>query len=172
MGLSVNPLYLVETFLKGRYRNRDQVADYLDQVAIEAQALADVWDKVISELLCNEVFVLDRKTEQIIDGYHYDNAGPFSSLCYFYQQFTTATEGKVSEEWRNTIMNHLGALLRERNITLETYREALLNVKHSAFISPDNASDDFRDLSRLSMALHREAAALGVLAKSFRVAQG
>jgi len=173
MGLSINPLTLLDSFLKGRYRSRDQVADFLDEVAKEARVLAEVWDEAIKQLLSSTgEFKPDSKIRGVLWQYDADNAGPFFRLREFYYQFSRTMEGKLDNESRSGIINHLGSLLYTRDITLLAFQKAVKDVDGSFFVENDNSIEDFKDLSRLALALHREAAALDVLAKSVRVRQG
>lgn len=173
MGVSINLLSLLETLLKSRYRSRDRIADYLDQVAAEARTIAEIWDTVISELQSGAgKFSPDSNLRNVLARYNAPNAGPFFRLDEFYHEFSKATDGKLDKEWRENILSHLGGLLYHRDITLEKYQEALKNIHNPIFVADDNLLADFKDLSHLSMALHKEAAALDVLAKSFRVVQG
>src|SRR5690348_15624726 len=124
MGLSINPLTLLDSFLKGRYRTRDQVADFLDDVAREARVLAEVWDEAIKQLLSSTgEFKPDSKIRGVLWSYDADNAGPFFRLREFYNQFSRTMEGKLDDEWRTSIISHLGSLLYTRDITLQTYQK-------------------------------------------------
>jgi hypothetical protein len=104
-----------------------------------------------------------------MESYWTENAGPFSRLWSFYYEFSKTAEGRLDEEWRENIMNHLGTLLSQRDLTLTTFTQAVSKVSISILFDADNSLEDFKNLSSLSMALHKEAAALHVLAKSYRV---
>jgi len=173
MGLSINPASLLDVFIKRGYRNRDHVADFLDEVAEQAQTLAKIWDRVIDDLSGETgKFKPDANALEILRRYDTDNAGPFSQLQEFYRCFSATMEGKLNEEWHRNIIGHLGALLRKRDLTLETYQRVVSGISKSSFVDNENSLEDFKDLSRLSIALHKEVAALVVLAHSFRVRQG
>lgn len=81
-------------------------------------------------------------------------------------------EGKLDNNVRENIMNHLGSLLYKRELTMAAYQRTVDEISKSLFIASDNSLEDFKELSSLSIALHKEAAALDVLAQSFRVRQG
>jgi hypothetical protein len=91
---------------------------------------------------------------------------------HFYQQITQATEGRLKTEWKESVIDCLGRLLYDREITIKTYRKALNGLKTSIFVEDTNALDDFKDLAKICNALHREAAAIEVLAKTIRTRSG
>ena len=170
MGLSINPLSLIDSYFNRRYRDHDELADFLDEVATEANVLANIWDKAIDDLQTGTGrFNPDTKTRLILDRYLYMNTGPFSRLQEFYYVFSKTVEGKLDNEPRENVMTHLGTLLVQRDLTLRTFAEAVSKINNAAFVEADNSAEDFKNLSTLSMALHKEAAALHVLAKSYRV---
>jgi len=93
MGLSINPLSLLEVFFDRQDRNSDHVADFLDEVAEEAKALAEIWDRVIEDLSSQTgKFKPDSNTLEILRRYEGFNAGPFFRLREFYNCFSATMQ--------------------------------------------------------------------------------
>ncbi len=175
ISLSLNPMSILDYFRSKENRNRDQVASYLDEIANDAKALAEVWDSVIKDLIQRKGhFNLDHHSDLLnrLEAFKEPNAPYFTRLAAFYRSISQATAGKLDPAKLDSVVIHLGHLLYDREITLKTYQSALAELRQSVFLSADNHSADFQDLSKLSAALHREAAAIEVLAKTIRVQQG
>jgi len=169
MGLSLNPLDVFKIFQDKKSKNRELVADYLDSIAKEAANLALVWEEVARKVI-NGDWAGDRETLSRIDKYQLaQNAPYYYRLSSFYEDISNALEGHISLEKRGNIIDHLGYLLMRRNITKDRYESMVSNLKQTWFIDDSNTIQDFSDLARSVEALHKEAAALDVLAKKFRV---
>jgi uncharacterized membrane protein YadS len=57
-------------------------------------------------------------------------------------------------------------------VTLSSYERALQTEQNALLFGEGNTVNDFEDVTQLAQALHREAAALGVLAKTVKVKLG
>lgn len=173
--LSLNPVAVFEYFRSKTNRNRDQVAEYLDEIAKEARALAEVWDSVIQDLLEHKgKFDLNDHKEILLKlgTFKEPNRPYFSRLAMFYRDISQATAGKLPSEKMELVVVQLGRLLYSREITLKRYQAAIEYLRDSVFDATQSDFTEFSDLSTLSGALHEEAAALEVLAKTIKVQQG
>lgn len=175
VSLSLNPMSVFEYFRNKGNRNRDQVADYLDQIANEAKALADVWDAVIKDFQLHQGRFNVEDHQQLLSNleiYAVSNAPHFARLNMFYREVSKAAEGKLKPRDLDSVAMVLGNLLYQREVTLEKYQSQVQQLRASIFVAADNKLSDFQELSTLSAALHKEAAALDVLAKTIRVQLG
>lgn len=140
MGLSINPASLFEVLLKSRQRNRDLAANYLDAVAEEARILAEIWDRVIEDL-SNEThrFEPDKRALEVLREYKSPNFHPFSRLEEFYYSISRTVQGKLDKECHENVMLHLGSLLYNRNLTLETYQRTVDRISRSSLVESENS---------------------------------
>lgn len=50
MAITINPADVIKYFLSDRCDKRKRAAEYLESIAFEASALADIWKGVVSKL--------------------------------------------------------------------------------------------------------------------------
>jgi hypothetical protein len=135
--------------------------------------LLGFWDAAIKELLSGKASFKSADGKWLYSSDQMNsNYGPYFRLQEFYSSFSSAVEGKLDDDWRENIVSHMGELLFSREVTLKKYRQTVHKIQTSTFLDADNSVEAFQDLSTLSMALHKEAAALYVLAQSFRISKG
>lgn len=174
MRLSISPSGFLKLFMDKKFRTKDMAADYLDSIAAEARNLAEVWEQVVDELMTGsgEMGEDDPRIKDKLQEYKEPNAPYYYRLMNFYKEVSHVTAGRIDQEKREGFIDRLGWLLYNRKVTLKAYREALRHVKMSVFVDDQNSLHDFRDLTKLCNALHREAAAIEALAKSVRAKAG
>jgi len=175
MGLSISPSSFLKLFVDKKHRTKDKVADYLDSIAAEARALAEVWDVVVTEL-ANESKAVNVHTDDrltaILREFKEPNAPHFCRLRVFYKELRLVTDGKLPAKHQENIASALSNLLFGREVTLKRYQDTVRGLQQSVFVDDESTLDDFQDLAKLCNALHREAAAIEVLAKTVRAQAG
>ena len=172
MGLTIDPSKITDLFLQRRSNSRQAVAEYLTKIAEEATALAEIWEDIAQELPDKTVDLREGTIATRLRRYNTPNTGPFYRLAIFYESLSSAIGGKVDHDFQESFVSRLGHLLYSRNLTLKEYQELVQkdNVPN-LFLDASTRPDDFLQLDSLVEALHREAAALHVLAATYRVSQ-
>jgi hypothetical protein len=179
MAISLNPANVLDILgflLKRKKESREKVVEYVESIAEEASSLAAVWQKLFDELASGATVSLDKDPALAseIRKYSQPNAPHYTRLMEFYNWASAALGDKLDTYHRASLADHLGGLLRTRDITLQSYRESYDWLERrrggQALFCLDSASAgvDVRDLAQSVAALHREAAALHVLAKTLR----
>jgi hypothetical protein len=164
MALSINPLEIFELIQKKKLAGREQTADYLDAIAAEAANLANIWNQVAARLLRGS---WDNYNEmvQYVDS---QQIAPRFRLEHFYREITSTLENSMSRARRETVISIISKLLFQRDVTRSIYDDFMSKVNQSVFLDNRNNTTVFVDLAQSTIALNREAAALFVLAKSYR----
>ena len=175
MAISLNPANLLDILsflLKRKKESREKVVEYVESIAEEASSLASVWQKLFDELASGSTISPeeDPALAAEIRKHSEPNAPHYRRLREFYNWTTVALGDKLDTYQRANLVDHLGELLTVRELTLQRYRENCnwLERRTLFLINSESATFDVRDLAQSVAALHKEAAALHVLAKTLR----
>lgn len=167
MSISINVADVWKLFDK-RKENKEAVSKWLDAVARDARALADIWTRTSTELKA-ETFNLDRELLRLMELHRPPNGPYFERLIRFYASLSTIFQGRAGGVvWVNAIAEELGGILKTRGFAVETYQRSLSLVREAHFADGENRFSDLTDLERAAHLLNREAAALEVLADNFK----
>jgi hypothetical protein len=179
MAISLNPANLLDILgflLKRKKESREKVVEYVESIAEEASSLAAVWQKLFDELASGATVSPDE--DPVLAGeirkYSQPNAPHYARLMEFYNWASAALGDKLDTYHRASLADHLGALLHARELTLQSYKESYDRLERFRdgqalfFLDSESASIDVRNLAQSVAALHKEAAALHVLAKTLR----
>ena len=178
IGLSLNPADVWKVFSEKNQRNKAQVADWLDAVAIEARKLADVWKGISVDLLAAEnegPKARERVAKELWNKYadFEPNTPYFYRLKKFYANASSVLGGRGGSTLIDVLSGSAGTILQEREKTiniydffLKRYRPRL--ISEVEFFNTANSDKDLNDLASIVKAMDREAAALEVIAINFR----
>ena len=175
MAFSMNPANLLDVvalLLRRKKEKKEKVVEYVESIAQEAASLAGVWQKLFDDLARGASVTPEMSplfaTE--IRRYKEPNAPYYTRLVGFYNWMSVALGDKLDSYSRENLISHLANLLQARNLTLQLYRETTEEYeKYSGpifFLESNNKQIDVKDLAQAVAALHKEAAALHVLAKT------
>jgi hypothetical protein len=169
MGISINPLSLLEFLLNRRFKTKEKVVEYIESIADDAEGLARVWGQIVDGLQRKDsVTVSDRQIREL-EKYKEPNAPYFSRLMEFYSYLSVAVGGKLEDRWHENIAECLGQLIYFRKLTFQEYLKAIDRLSvNSTFLDEDNRSADLKDIVQSVSVLQKEAAKIRVLAKTIR----
>ena len=175
VAVSVNPASLLDILallLRRKKERKDKVIEYVESIANEAASLAGVSQKLFDELAQGKSITPETHPE-LADEIHrhsMPNAPNYTRLLEFYNWVSAALGDKLDGWHRDSLVDHLARLLRARDLTLQAYRTAESKYVRQPvfFLGSDNETVDVGDLAQSVAALHREAAALHILAKTLR----
>jgi hypothetical protein len=170
MAVSINVTDLVRIFRDRKRRDRDDVGDWLDRVAFEAEEIADAWREMHTELQKGSIDLLKhpRLLSTLSHFAVYANIGHFEALQGFYKSASTVAGGRLRPSVFDALMNGMGSVLQSREITRKLYEMSFSEIKSVYFVDDSNRAVDLGALSSAVKALVKEAAALKVLASNFR----
>ena len=150
-----------------RWRNKrgQQVACYLDKLAIEATELAEIWQKVVEDLEKDNAISIDN--QKLINGlvelppeYRMRNTRAYSRLENFHRDLSQVLSDNSSSDYVEPILLSVSSLLINRN-----------SLRHRIGID-DNAIDrdalPFSSLVDTVQKMHEEAAELHACANRYR----
>jgi len=172
MGISINPASVVFKWLDDRRDAQVRKADYLDSIAEVAAELATIWQDVVAKVAfaktvdvreckgANSMLVHPPNTTLC-------NTGTISRLEAFYNRVSDIL-GKENQSDVDPIVFHIASIIQKRYLTKALVEAELLGIEMAGFYSSDNTLDAVQTLEGSVLALHREAAALDIFAKSFR----
>lgn len=174
MALSLNPLQLLE-FVTTRADERDErMTAFLQGVADNALAIAQMWDEATKKLLDGSLDASDAKeirgrvrVLKYGDDMNF-NRLPVSRLEEFHILVSDGLRGLSSRD-QQFVVHRIEALLVGRDLTKCKVENLLSDEESLVFCDPSNSVEDLRDLRASVTALYREAAALDALAKAYRV---
>jgi len=171
MGLSFDPANAVFKWLDSRRQTQLHVATYLDEIATEAAGLARVWQGIVDQLIKQkQVNVLEnRSAKELVEipPGQWSNMEPCTRLQAFYAKVSTVLGEKYYNQL-DPVVFHIGSILMKRDLTKQLVEAELSAIKQATFFDDAGDVDSIRTVEDSVVALHKEAAALHVLAKSFR----
>ncbi len=146
-----------------------RIAEYLDEIAKEATNIADIWEQSVYEISMHyQVDVHNiNGGKALISAPPPMNQRPYSRLESFYFLVTNILNVDHNDK-ADPIVFHIAKILQERNLAKETVEEQLNKITEIHAFDNSNNINTLKSLSESVGAMHKEAAALHVLAKSFR----
>jgi len=163
--------------LSGRGRvDHDRVAKYLDELASDAEKLAEIWAAIatayaagIEDPSSNATVVA--KLTALKPHLLNHQAGFFYRLDMFYRFFTSAVGGRLPEDYANTTIFELGRLLRHRQIAKQAVDDALANAWAPVLLSDPTRHVPTDTIYQFVDAIQADAAALKTIARSYAASQ-
>lgn len=195
MAISVALDRILEQFLGRGKGKRVQIATYLEAVADDAEMLCKVWLEALEKIgktecsSSNGAIELAHKAPLDLDlalgslrrqcnlherkknfGRKFDigQGAIHSRLDLQYRGVSVVFDGEVSSHFQASFMQHLAAILLHRRASREMLNSLLPLSDSVVFVDPVNRSERIINLEDAVAALHREAAAVRVLAREFR----
>ena len=168
MNLKLNPIEIIKLYSENKYRKKEDIYDYVKNTAEEASIIADIWEKVVSELnSSNQVSngLAEEIKKKIGDKYIFCNNRPYTRLTHYYELTSRAIGDKVNDYWLDTIIYSLGDVLHDRKLTKNKFEELINNRL-------DNKSDNqikINDLIKIVENLRNNAEYLHVLAENIKL---
>jgi|HubBroStandDraft_6_1064221.scaffolds.fasta_scaffold498947_1 hypothetical protein len=154
--------------LDRRKENKEALSKWLDEVARDARALADIWSKTCVELKAG-TFNVDGELLRTMELHRPPNGSYFQRLILFYASLSSVFQGRTRGiVWVNAVAEELGGILKTRGFAAESYERMLSGVREAYFADSENKLTDLSDLEKAAHLLNREAAALEVLAANFK----
>ncbi len=172
MGISISPASWILNLSKNSKERDLKIAEYLDQIADEANTLATIWENIggtilkegVAEAENDAVWIrLVERPEWTI----YSKNIPRSRLEIFYDRISSVL-GKSNRGELDFLICRIGTILQKRRLTRDLVELELKRIKEVRFFDKTNQiRDDFSIQDSISL-LNREAAALNAFAKEFR----
>jgi hypothetical protein len=172
MPISVSLDALFRQLIDRGRASREQVADYLDAVAVDARLLADYWENRLVEERRHEARALRKgrstgpETGMPLFGNY--NTAVLVRLEHTYRDATLAFRGRLDAELQDLFMSHLARLLQQRGRVKEEFDRVAAELRFRGLVSLDGDVINIGSLASLTETLHGEAAAIEVLARRFR----
>lgn len=172
MGISISPASWILNMSKNN-KDRDlKIAEYLDQIAEEANSLAKVWEDVAETVLANGVAEAENNLVWIRlverpEWTIYSKNIPRSRLEIFYDRMSSVL-GKSNKGDLDFLICKIGAILQKRTLNREGIEQELRRIKEVRFFDKSNQIKDELNIQDSVSLLNREAAALNTFAKEFR----
>jgi hypothetical protein len=171
MGLSLNPADIWKMFADGKRKDKEQIADWLDGVAAEARAIADVWATTYQRLATNKLSRDDEEAVMFRLGF-YQNRAPNQRLMRFYETASTVFGGRTDQKLMDKVVNTIGSVVANRAAAVKIHRDIMRHFDGLRFVVDDtNSPDQMSDFRKSVDVINREAAALEVLARNFRASK-
>lgn len=159
--------------VSGKSKEEHQkVAEYLDQIVIEAYALARIWENVAGSVLATGIanaetdliwIRLVERPEWTI----YSKSIPKSRLEMFYEKISTVL-GKAQKGETDFMICKIGGILQKRNLTRNMIEEDLRRIKNARFFSKQKQVKEEISIAESVILLNSEVLALATFAKEFR----
>jgi hypothetical protein len=171
-GFGVSPGDLAR-FLSERWgKRRDAIAEYLDGVEEEAEAIYILWEKVALQLR-EGPFAPSRMSEQEqavwLGAYVPRHRLIRATLRTFHSELSLLLGEQPDWEPRESIFWHLGALQTLHELTRKAYTDRLNAIGPVFFFAPGNSLPEFADPDRMPHALRKEVDALKLLLRRARL---
>ncbi|HUR10001.1 MAG TPA: hypothetical protein VM012_01455 [Flavitalea sp.] len=172
MGISISPASWILNLSKNNKERDLKIAEYLDQIAEEANILAKIWENIASSVLTNgevdaesnSVWIrLVERPEWTI----YSKNIPRSRLEIFYDRLSSVL-GKSHRGELDFLICKIGAILQKKKLTKDMIEYDLKRIKEVRFFDKNNQIKDGLTIEGSITLLNREAAALNDFAKDFR----
>lgn len=167
--VSLNPVDVIKLVTDYYKKRSDHVENLLNSVAKEARAIANIWDEAIQELARGALSPTKAKrfSERLYAASKTPNAPDFARLREFYYVISGGVRG-LSSTNQELALTYIGQLIIDRDVTKAAFERAVNADRKPVFLDPSNTLKMFNDIRASVDALHREAAALEVLAKTYR----
>lgn len=171
MGLSINPLSPIFKWIDSKKEANLRIAEYLENIADEAATLAMIWQQIVERIIINKrTNVLDNKKAREFIGtrsLELVNAEQITRLGKFYDKISTVLGDNHNCEVKPAVF-HIGTILLKRDLTKKLVESELATITQTKFYSEQNDLGSIKSMEESVKAIHAEAAALHVYAKSFR----
>jgi hypothetical protein len=174
MALSINVADFIKMFLHRGHEDRERLAAFVDQAATSAKELADVWEDAARRVLAVSLLPTKEQIEQCSHQIHLAiNRAVAPKVRGFYENVSSVFGGGTEKEaeQREVAVWSLSRLLAARENANHAYITLLEQVRYRCFFDSDTSPADFTALATAVAALHKEAAALHVLAASIRASK-
>ena len=168
MKININPIEIIKLYTTNKYNEQEDIKAYIEKTALEASSIADIWEKVVTELnMRNQISsgLVDEIRREIETKYLRCNHRQYTRLMHFYSLTSRAIGDKVNEYWLNTIIYSLGDILSHRNLTKSKFEE-IVNTRLS---NVDEIQTKIDDLFIIVDNLRDRAEFLYVLAQNIKL---
>jgi hypothetical protein len=172
MGLSISSDFWILSLFKNNKERDTKIAEYIDQIAEEATALAKIWENVVRSI--NESGIAEAESDTVWirlverpEWTIYSKSIPRSRLETFYDKVSNIL-GNSQRGEQDFVVCKIGAILQKRKLTKEIIEEELKRIKDARFFDKNNQIRDEITLSESVSLLNSEVAALSSFAKEFR----
>ena len=172
MGISINLSNSFFKWIDNKIERNKRIADYLDEIATEATNLASIWQSIVERLnSADQVDVFDVPLGKTLISKKPDswlcNTRPLSRLEHFYFSVSKVL-GDSNRESIDPIVVHIAKITCQRHLTKDLIEKTLSRQHSIIAYDQTNNIESMRELNNSVLAMHKEAAALHVFAKSFR----
>jgi hypothetical protein len=145
----------------------ESVLSYIDSVAREADALANVWDDIANDF--------ESGSRTLTSKYRFSSAANepyFSRLSEFYELLPEAVGDRLDETWMRRLAQSAEVIIMAREDAQETLKQLSSQLGDPAFLERANTREGLQTLRASVIVLQREAAALEALSKAVRASVG
>ena len=171
MGISISPSSWISNLSKNKERDL-KTADYLDQIAEEANGLANIWENVAVSILSTGI--ADAKNDTVWirlverpEWTIYSKNIPRSRIEIFYEKVSSVL-GKNNRSEMDFLICRIGAILQKRKLTREVIEEELKGIKDVRFFDKTSEIKQRITIAESISLLKKEAKALVTLANEYR----
>ena len=179
MGISLSLNAVVDALVSREAVKREEVGEYLEAVASDAQLLAELWEKVWYSLQEIE-HKLDEEEQstlrdelgkifpQLSKKYRGFNSRIYGRLEKLYISLTPAIGGKVNPEFHNKFCFHLASLIQARDKSHDFINSSISNLGTPYFLTQKDCSNEIQNGKDLIELLYNEANELDSLSKLYK----
>lgn len=116
MALSLNPLDLWKLVSDRRKADKEKIAVWIDQTAMEARKLADAWKK--------EMEKYEDEIHAAVDQQRMHANEPWGATFKMsYHSASAVFEGRIDQRWRDAFAQLSGAILKKREEVMRLHKE-------------------------------------------------
>jgi len=171
MGISINPDSWYLHWAKNKKDKEIAIANYLDEIALDATNLANIWENIANAILTEGTVSQDnnalwKKLLSRPELTRYSNSVSRSRLDEFYDSVSKVM-GENHQKETDYIVNRIGFILYKRELNLKIVEEELNRIKSAKFFDDKNYKADIKLIDSVEI-FHKEAASLYIFAKEFR----
>lgn len=163
MDLTAPITNVLEFFLKRKGERRERIANYLDSIAADARAIAEIWCEILNKY--NEGIedpLTDKKIHKSIADLGIYTRGQvyrFYKLDGFYKDISKViggTNDKIEDALQVSVTHALGSILQHRSLAKHHVDLALARVNRSIFLDETNYHSDVKDIEKAVQAIQKE----------------
>jgi len=172
MGISISPASWILNLSKNNKEQDLKIAEYLDQIAEEANSLVKIWENIARSIMehgvadaeSNMVWIrLVERPEWTI----YSKNIPKSRLELFYDRVSNVL-GKSPKGEMDFLICRIGAIIQKRKLTRDIIEDELKRIKEVRFFDKNSQIKGDLSIQESVSLLNSEVETLLTFAKEFR----
>jgi len=176
MALSLNPIDVLKLFSDRRYRDKEQIASWLELTAADARITAYIWAHnrdAIRQAKADAEKTLGPSGAEAIERqiFAVTNVASFTRLEASFESLSSTMNGRIDSEFQEEFTNQTAEVMVRRNHVKQLYDNLFGRRGPITFFDTASKEQQLDNLDDAIDLLMREAAALEVMARNFRASR-